>query len=316
MKIDALKFKVAAVIKTALFKAKAVTKLPFFKRYAILAVILTVLFTLITFPYEVIVLKQIHKLEGKTVRTIMLTGININLIGESSAENLDLIFKNGESLQIGNIVADLSLNPFSLLKKKFAGDITAARVIYTSDKLRITGNPSCNIDITLDESGSVPSDGQIRAIVDNLRITSDGLELTGGFMMPSSIRATSVNFEADIVNMTLNIKNFVIAGTDLSGRITGSIILMPTAENSKLNLRISIDPESGLLEGFRPLLRQFLDASGKISFPVIGTIARPEAKLGFGGNSEDNNNSRSRNSNSRPSENDPNIPAFDSDPEH
>ena len=301
VKINELKIIFLDVLNKLLLKLKAVTKLPYFKRYALLAAILTVLFIILSFPYEVIVLRQLQKLEGKSFSSIAVTGMNISLIGDSSAESITVILKNGDSLQINQLTADLTLNPFSLLKNKFSGEVKATSVIYDSKQIRVQCRPNLDVDIQLDESGSVPSDGEIKALINDIRITSDGSAIIGIYTLPSSIKADKINIEGNIANKTLNIKDLTVSGNDLSGKISGNIILMPILNNSKLNLKISVNSESALLDGFRPLLRQFMDESGKISILLGGTIARPKPDLNSGKGGKQGNNS--------------NIPPFENDPE-
>ncbi|MDR3237162.1 MAG: hypothetical protein LBT84_01530 [Spirochaetia bacterium] len=265
------------IVKKIFSRLAGVRKLPGFKRYMLLAVILTLVFTALMFPYEIIVMNQLKKLEGKNLRSISAGAMDINIIGESYIESADITFRNGDALAVNALTADISL--LSLIRKKISGNIMAEKINFSSDKLKLDLSPNASLDFTLDESGTMPLDGKIKAIIDNVRIASDG-ELLGGFPLPPSIKISSINMESDIVKSALTNINITVSGQELRGKITGSIILMPIFGNSKLNLKISIDADSLLLAEFKPLLARFIDASGKITFPVSGTAARPKADFG------------------------------------
>ncbi|MCL2025396.1 MAG: type II secretion system protein GspN [Leptospirales bacterium] len=291
-------------------KLKEITRLPGFKRYIILALILTVLFTVFTFPFEIIVMKQLKKLEGKEFKNITVKQMDISLLGKSYAETLAITFMNDDSVLINNLKADISF--ISLIRKKIRATILADRVFYSSDKLKIecSINPNekstsssknqsadkhainLNLELKIDESWTTPkskiikpraapSDGTIKARINNIEITADAA-LFSGFQLPQPTKISSINIDSSLANRLFTIKNFTASGKDIRGRITGNVTLEPflaAFDNSKLNLKISAEPDS-LVFGGIPMPKIFTDASGKPTLLLTGTIAKPKSQLG------------------------------------
>ena len=287
---------------------KEVTRLPGFKRYVILALILTLLFTIFTFPFEIIVMNQLKKMEGKKFKSITVKQMNINLLGKSYTETLVITLMNNDSISISNLTADISF--ISLIRKKFLATITAGGVTYSSDKLQIecginsntqsTSPPknrpsdknsiNLNLELTIDESWTTPNinkqwgtppDGKIKATINNVDISADAA-LTSGFQLPQPTKISSINIDSSITNRLFAIKNFTVSGKDIRSRITGNVMLEPAFAafgNSKLNLKISAEPDS-LVFGGIPIPKSYTDASGKPTLLLTETIAKPKWELG------------------------------------
>lgn len=272
--------KLSAQAKTLIKKIASVRKLPYFKRYAVLAVVLTLLFTALSFPFEVIVEQQLNKAEGKAFRSAAIGFMDLNLIGESYLENADITLKDNSSVSAKSLTANMSL--IGLLSGNIKGDVMAEKLAYTNAKgsVRAEGNININADITMDSSSSMPTDGSVRAIADSLRIFSENLELPGGlgFTIPSPVSISSVNMELAVAKSLMAIKRLDVAGKDIRGKVSGSVALAPIFGNSKLNLKVAIDLDSGVLAEYKPLLEQFAEA-GKLIVNITGTAARPHTEL-------------------------------------
>jgi len=301
--------KFIAAIKKIPSRLKGVTRLPGFKRYIIFALILTVFFTVFTFPFETILMNQLKKLEGKSFKNITVKQMNINLLGKSYAETLTITFMNDNSISINNLAADISF--ISLIRKKILAKITADRVTYSSEQLKIECETNSNLELNLelaideswmiakiDKSWATPSDGKIKAIINNIRISAD-TDLIG-FPLLQPTRISSINIDSSIANRVFTIKNFTVSGKDIRGRITGNVTLEPvfaTFGNSKLNLKISAEPDSALFAEF-PIPKSFTDASGKLTLLLTGTISHSKKDFGDTYNKEKSE-----------------IPPFETDPE-
>lgn len=281
MDFNELKTSVLSAAKRFIGQASSVRKLPYFKRYMLAALVLTLLFTLFTFPYEIIISRQIKQAGGKVFRSLSIGSMDINLLGESFIDNADITFRNGGSLFVKSLTADMSFMGF--LNSKIKGSIMANNIAYTAALygIKASANLSANIDLKLDKEGTFLTDGKILAICDNITINSQDFVLPGGFglSLPPSIRISSVNLESDIANSLLTIKKLDVTGNDIRGNISGSIAIAPIFENSKLNLKISVDKDSEVLKEFAPFIVQFTDAGGKITISVTGTAANPRAEL-------------------------------------
>jgi len=245
----------------------------------------------VTFPYDVLIREQLNKLEGKVVRSIMVGSINTSLFDVTTFDNFSCTLKDGSDINLKSVIADISLNPYTLLvNREFKGDFEINNAKYSSEKVNLGCSINGNIDIELDEKSGYPSNGYLKIMIQNIILRMDDASLPanmGGFPLPQNIKISSINIDAKIKNRTIDINRLLVSGSDLRGRITGSIILSSIFSNSKLNLKISIDPDSDVLKEFKPLLSQFTDAKGKISFPVKGTFSRPRAEMkGIGRSSE------------------------------
>lgn len=292
MDLNSIRAAALSMIKSLPSRLKTIYRLPFFKTYMFVAIIMTIFFTIVTFPYELIVRDNIQQLEKKSLRSIIIGHMDINLIGDSYFDNVNMTLLGGDELSFKSAVLNASLNPVRLiLNRHIISDILLDKIQYSSEKVHAFANMTGNMDITLENKTGIPADGMIKALMENIIINLDKVTLPdnmGGFSLPPSIKISSISLDCIIENKKMTIKNLLVSGSDLRGNITGSILLMPITGNSKLELMVSIDPESALLSEFKPLLKSFTDASGKISFPLKGTLSRPHPELGRRGASDRN----------------------------
>lgn len=262
---------------------KLVRGLPHFTKYAALSIGLIIFFTMITFPYEFLIKKKLYDSEGKSFKSISLKKLDFSIFGKSSAENIEVLLNNGDEVYFKSILLNLSVNPYRLfVSKRYIADFQFDDFRYTAQNTEFMFNLNGNIDVTLDRLRDIPSSGDLKLIIEEAKVKLKEMSIPGP-MGPFTLKLDSVNVqsgiaEADIVNGVVKIRNFKLSGTDLNCSITGTVELADRSDNSRLNLNISIDPESAALEQYKDLILS-ISNNGPLVLTVQGTIGRPEIKI-------------------------------------
>ncbi len=270
-------------LRQALQLIKATVRLPFFQTYMTVSFCLIILFTILTFPYETILLKEIYKLEKKAYKSIAIGELDFNIIGKSSINNLSLVMLNGDEISANEIVFDFDLSPFNFIsKKQIKGAIEGRGIKYSAGKIDITCNANSNLDLTLGTTSKDFTEGTIKVMMENVLIESDNVTLPDSMMnlqIPPIIKASSTILDASMKNRKFLINNFMVSGPDLSGTVRGNISLSSFLKNSRLNLKISVKASSAVLSEFAPMLKSITDDKGIIKFPLKGTLGRPKPEI-------------------------------------
>jgi hypothetical protein len=251
-----------------------------------MAIIMTIIFTVITFPYELILREKMRDLEKKSLRSLVVGRMEVSLIGKSYFDDISMIMLNGSEISVKSATVNATLNPLTLvIKRRLIADMNLEKISYSSGKAQLSGDMNGNVDMVLEDGTGVPEKGALKLLFENIVINLDAVRLPdsmGGFSLPPSIRLSAVNLDSVIENKKMIIKNLLVSGPDVRGTISGFILLMPIRDNSKLELTVSIDSESALLKEFKPLLKQFSDTMGNISFSLKGTLGRPHPEFSRG----------------------------------
>ena len=260
--------------------AKAMFSLPYFKTYMVLSIALTLFFIVITFPYGEIIISRLKGMEGKSLKTIDIEDLDISLIGTSSAENVTIVPKWGDELTIQSVILDGNINPYSLLMSRdFNGSVSLKNTAYHSDRVDLNSSINCNYDLTLQPGGSGIDKGTIKVIMEKtaLKITEIELPsaLAGMKLTLPPMKFSSVIMNFSIQKDTVLIQQMKVSGPDLQGSITGTINLSKIFTNSKMNVAISIDSDSPVLENYRDMLGSYTNADGDIVLNLEGTLSRP-----------------------------------------
>lgn len=272
------------------FYIKTFRSLPHSGKYVILSLLLIIIFTVITFPYDYLIKKKIFDSEGKSFRSITMKSLEFSIIRESSAENVEIVLNNGNELFFRNILVNLSVNPYRLfLTRRFLSDFQLDNFRVISPVAEIIMNLNGNIDITSDRIKKIPASGDIKLLLEECTIRLKEISIPGP-MGPFPLKLDSVNIqngiaEIDIVNSVARIRNLKLSGTDLNCSITGTVELSERTDNSKLDLNINIDPESAALEQYKDMI-SIITSNGTFVLAVRGTIGRPDIKVAGTGKAE------------------------------
>jgi len=256
--------------------------LPYAKTYLFLSIILTAIFTIFTFPYEVIIKDQLKSLEKTALKTIYLGYSDINLAGPSTIKDIEIVLKNNHEINIKELIIDPNLNPYTLLISQILeGDFQASKVKYlTKEKEFNFKNISSNFNLEVDFDSSSLKDGFIKMMVQNIDLNLGQIKVPtplGEVDLPfQELKFSSLNFDSIINDKEFKINNFKLLGPDLQGELKGKIKINSTKfMQSVLELKTEINADSKILSNYKELLTSFINDKGKIVLPLKGSLERP-----------------------------------------
>ncbi|MBN2434319.1 MAG: type II secretion system protein GspN [Spirochaetes bacterium] len=247
-----------------------------FKRFCFLTIILTVIFTVATFPYDKVILKYIKGMEGNKLQSISLPGFKFSLPGKISSNSIAITLKTGSVIQAKSSYANTNL--FSImLFKDLKTDFSFSNMTFESNGKSYGGSLSGTTDLELNSQNYMPANGNIRLSLKNL--TLSGLKITG-FDIPD-IKINQLLSEIEFKDLTATFSKTAFNGEDLNGSISGTITLDDkNTNNSRINLIIDIRQDSGLIDKFRMLIASYINpATNTIRISVGGTFSRPDIKF-------------------------------------
>ena len=261
---------------------KNIYAIPDSGKYITASIILIVIFTFITFPYEQVIQKKIHEAEGKSFSSAEITGLDIGVIGRSYLDRLVLNFIDSTDLVIEKGAFNLSTNPYRLIvSRRLKSDIDIQNLKYSGKETEFNGKIGGDFDLIINSKSNIPENGFVNIII------SQGMLQIGTINIPSSmgsfplkigvVNIQSLDFSADVINRVMKIKRFTIDSSDLKCSITGSITLEPVMKNSKLELKLVIDPRSKVFDEQREIVEAFAKNS-PFEITISGTLSRPDFK--------------------------------------
>ncbi len=259
---------------------KDTMRLPYAKTYLLVAAGSVAFFLIVTYPYDMLIRSKLKKMENLLYRSIYIGELNFSIINSIMANNIIVITNGGGEMSTKMADFNLSVNPYTLLlKKDIKCDYQLTNLRYQGDKNRFDCNVNGNIFLDFKSFNDFPVYGTIRIMTQNLsiRINEFNLPDSGGvspIQLPP-IFIKSMLIEGEMNGRKLTLKNMRITGKDLRGSVTGTIDIERFVGNSRLNLRLSIDPNSSLISDFKGLLGRFMDSSNMITIPLRGTFSNP-----------------------------------------
>ncbi|OHD64120.1 MAG: hypothetical protein A2176_00560 [Spirochaetes bacterium RBG_13_51_14] len=262
--------------------AKEALKLPYAKSYLAVAVLFTGLFIVVTFPYDMLLRNKLKNLEKTLVKTIYVTEIDFNLFDIIAMNNIYMVLRSGSEITIRNADIDISLLRLLFLKD-IKGTAQLVGLKYNSDGTQLTFNLNGNIFLDYKSLSGIPQGGDFNVIIENVAFKPGVINLPdsmGGLPLTLPlIKISSIKIDADISGQKINIKNIRIFGKDLNGTITGSVTMSKSIINSRLDLKLTIDPNSSALENYRDLLSRFMNDSNQLVIPVRGSLMMPRVEF-------------------------------------
>lgn len=282
-KITDLPAKIRQVLKT-------IYDLPHSGKYLIASFFLFIFFLIATFPYDFLIKKKIYELEGKSFRSIDISGFDFSIFGETYFDNLIIVLNNGNEVTCKNSILNIALNPVTLLiKNKLKSDFQFDSLRYSTSDFECILNVNGNMDLIIDSQSSLPKDGPVRIIISDSIIKLNDISIPSAMgplnLKMDSISIQSGNIDSVISNKTLKFNTFKLSGNDISCDITGFIELSDLTANSKLDLTVSIDSESAVLDQYKDILASYIKNS-ILSLRIRGTLAKPELMLIGAGKNE------------------------------
>lgn len=274
--------------KTIISKAyqlfRELLKLPYAKRYIALSLFLTILFAIITFPYEALIRKQLSKLEGNAVAGVSVAGLSFSVFDVAYFNNLQILFKDASQMNMRDTSINISINPFRIfINNRYNCDFQITGLKYTKDSTQIDCSASGNLSIKIDSKTGVPVDGFVKIMVQNAIIKIENINLGDQFgglpLTLPGIKIPAIAFDSKITDGKMNISKMSFSGSQLKGDVTGIVTFDKFMQNSKLNLNISLDTESESISKFKDFIGKYIDKSNRLGISVEGTIANPRFSL-------------------------------------
>ncbi len=257
---------------------KDIFKLPYAIHYIIFSVILTILFVIATFPYEVFIRKQIEQIEKQATRSLFVADIDYNIFTTSSFKNISAILKDGSSVNIKSLLFDMSYNPYTLfIKRNINGKLIFEDFEFKNTGVSIISRGRILFDILKAKDNDVPEKGILSL---SLRDTDIKGIMIKGFEIPP-VTLKQVKYESEFISKnTLKIKYIIFTGPDLKGNANGVIVLGNSIRNSNIDLTINIDSQSNLLNQYRVLLGDMIKpGQNQLSFTINGPLVNPRIDI-------------------------------------
>lgn len=277
MDIQQIKNQLFSIKNKSIKTIKEILKYPFAKRYILLALVSTLFFIIITFPFDVLIINNLNKLEGRTIKKIDVGNLDFSLFGSSYIDNLNITLKKNKEVNLQNINLDPEI--FSILNKNLVTGLEIENITYKTKDELYKGKIIIDSDLSLNNN-DIPENGTFNIDIFNLVVK--GLKIKGFNIQ--TIRANNLKVETEIIDKIMSIKKFVLKSKDLSAKVLGKIIFNEKSiGKSNLNLKVEIDSNSAILENYKMLLGSVTNQSNnKINISIKGTIDRPKFDLPFG----------------------------------
>jgi type II secretion system protein N len=256
--------------------AKETLNLPRAKLYIVLSVILTFIFLVITFPYEVLIRNYLQSLEKNFGTNITVGSMNIGFIGDSYIDDMVVFLRDGTELDLKDISFNLSLNPITVfIRETVKGKFDIKNIKYVKQDTSFSGLIKCDLFLKLNSKMGMVSEGYINIKIQNVNILGMTIK---EFKIPP-VQITAVNIETKINKNDMSIVKCIISGSDFRGAISGKINLSKSIMASRLDLKIEIDKNSKILVNYKDLLGMLGPDKDKLFIDVTGSLSYPQTKL-------------------------------------
>ena len=259
---------------------KTIYRLPHSGKYFILSFVFFLIFSMITFPYDSLIKKRLFSLEGKAYRTLVFSKFDFSIIGDTYCENLAIEMNNNNQLACRNIILNIALNPLTFfMQSKLKSDFQLDALKYSTRDYDLLLNVNGKTNITFDSKSYIPGDGFVKLILSDSIIKLHNVSIPGP-MGAMNLKIDSVNIQSGIIDSVFSkgicrINTFKLTGNDISCIITGTLDFTAT---TRLDLIISIDSESTVLDQYRDLLGSYIK-NNVLIFRLKGTLSKPELIL-------------------------------------
>jgi len=283
MDISVIKHKARAAASALYSGFRQALKLPYARTYMALSVFLIVFFTAVTFPYEIIIRNRIQDLEKTLFRNVHVGAMDFSLFGSSHLSNVYITTRAGSDIMLKSVAVNPTLNPVAIfIRNIFRADLQAGGIRVKDDDFQADFNINGNVYLKMDSS-SIPDEGKITLMVQNAIVKAGSVTLPpdfGGIKLDvPSIRFNSVIFDSDIKGADMKVSRFTMSGPDLRAQVTGNIALKSLVRNSRMDLVLSVDSGSRVLENYREFLTPYINEEGRILLAVKGTLSRPDLDI-------------------------------------
>jgi hypothetical protein len=266
-------------------KMKEAIKLPYAKTYIAGALVMTLFFMVMTFPYDMLLRKQMKNLEKTAVKAINITEIDVGLFNTTQMNSIYILTQGGNEITVKSADIDLSLLKL-LVQKDIKGTIQLTGFKYSTPTTQMTFNLNGNMYIDYKNFSELPQGGSVKIMIDNaaLKITDLALpDAMGGLPLTLPlIRISSITIEADISSNRVTIRNIRIFGKDLNGSITGFITLQKNWLNTGLDLKMVLNANTPVLDSYRDFISKYINDRNQLVLSLRGSVMIPRFEFSQG----------------------------------
>jgi len=251
---------------------KNVYTLPHSGKYMLLSLFLLIIFLVITFPYNFLILKKIYALEGNSIKSIELPVFSFSIIGDTVIEKPIIILNNSNEITCERATISTP-NPVSfLLSKKIKSNFSINLLKLNLKDSEVICDFHGNVELSLDKKTYMPTDGKLQIGGINIVLKSVAITIPNiGLQIKQDSRIINCQgIDSTLTNGVLRFDKFELKG-DIAAEISGSVALT----NKKLDLIISIDTDNKELEPFKDLLTKYIK-NDRITLKVGATTEKPE----------------------------------------
>ncbi len=269
-------------------KIKEAFKLPYAKTYVAAAVIMTMVFLVFTFPYDMLIRKKMKDLEKTLFRTVYISEIDFSLIRMTVLNNIYMVLRSGSEISIRS--ADINISFLRILfRNDVKGSVDLTGFKYESESSKINFNLQGNIFIDYKSFNDLPQGGDFNIFIENASLDIGQFTLPdtmGGLpLILPPIKITSVKAEAEISGRKVILKNIRIFGKDLNGTITGSIEMSKIFWSSRIDIKVTMNADTPLFDNYRDFISKYINDRNQLVIPVKGSLVAPRIDISPGNSS-------------------------------
>lgn len=258
-----------------------VFRLPHLKKYLLLSVLLTFTLTVINFPYEKIATQKLKNINNRNFKIQTIDNLNISLLGSSTLDEMVIMFKDSSQLNVRNTFFNLPLNLFRLSKGNYYSSFKINSAKFNHNQINMLSSLGGDLDIELSKNG-LPRTGFLIITLNDTFIKLNNVSLPpslGGLPVDiKEIKLKKINLNVSFNNETAEIKDISTYGSDLKLKCEGNIKLRNIVRNSRLDLTVTVNKDSGSLEKYRDLLNG-LSQGNEIKLKITGSFLRPKVEI-------------------------------------
>lgn len=263
-------------------KVKEALKLPYAKTYIAAAFVMVVIFLIFTFPYDMLLRREMKNLEKTMFKSVYVSEIDFSLIDIIALNNVYLVLRSGSEINIRAADIDISLLRL-LLRKDIKGTIQLTGFKYDTESTHISFNLNGNIFIDYKNFNDLPQGGDFNILIENMSLSFGQITLPdtmGGLPLNlPPIKISSIKAEAEISGNKLLLKNIRVFGKDLNGTITGGIDMAKIFWSSRLDLKLTMNADTPLLENYRDFVSKYINDKNQLVIPIKGSLVAPRIDL-------------------------------------
>jgi hypothetical protein len=258
-------------------KIKQAIKLPYAKIYILLAIFFTLIFGIVTFPYDVILSKNLKNLEKNLFKSIYISETNFSIFDVIAMNNIYIILQSGSEITIRN--ADINLSMLRLIfNKDIGGTFQFNGLKYDSGNTQIDLNLNGDVLINYKTFDELPIKGKLNIMMNNSNVKIGEINLPdsmGGLpMVFPLIKIKSGNLEGNISDQKITITSMKIFG-DITCSMNGTIAMAKTFLNSRLDLKVLADANSDALKNYREFLGKYINDRNQVVLSIRGSLSNP-----------------------------------------